>query len=115
MSYSIIGILTVMVLLIINSNVLFHWGVDRFPAERYYRRFLFSLIAYLVTDIIWGFLYENRLIVLTYIDTVLYFITMALSVLFWTMFVIRYLGLKTSSELFCSIPDGSWSSCRSSR
>ena len=92
MNYSIIAILTVAVLVIINYGILFRRGADRFPAERYYRRFLLSIMAYLLTDIAWGLLYENHLITASYIDTVFYFITMALSVLFWTMFVVRYLS-----------------------
>ncbi len=92
MLYASAGLLGLVINLIINHDVLFgRFGVKRVPARRPYRRFLIAITLYFVTDIAWGLLYERGLIALTYADTVLYFLTMALSILFWTRYVIDYL------------------------
>ena len=51
-------------------------------------------MVFYVTDVLWGVLYENELITLTYIDTVVYFVAMALSIFFWSHYVSSYLHLK---------------------
>ena len=92
MLYSSAGLLALVINLIINHDVLMgRFGVKRVPAHRSYRQFLVAITLYLATDIAWGLLYERRLISLTYIDTVLYFLSMALSILSWTRYVIDYL------------------------
>ena len=97
MFYSSIGVIALIVHLIINydlmkkvSNVGTHS-----VAQKRYRRFLFALIAYYLTDIIWGSLYENGHMLLTYIDTVAVFVTMTLSVLLWTRALIVFIDDKS--------------------
>ena len=92
MAYSMAGALAAMVHCIININILRRGGGAHLPAQDDYRRFLFSVIAYHVTDALWGVFYAGGIAPLLYADTVLYFAAMALSVLLWTTFVIRYLG-----------------------
>ena len=48
-------------------------------------------MAYYATDMAWGLLYERHLITALFIDTSLYFLAMAFSVMFWTRYVIAYL------------------------
>ena len=92
MLYSSAGLLALVINLIINHDVLLgRFGVKRVPARRPYRQVLVAITLYFATDIAWGLLYERGLIGLTYVDTVLYFLTMALSILFWTRYVIDYL------------------------
>ncbi len=95
MQYSAMGILSIIILLIINVDVFRAAGNDISPSKRHYRSFLFSVIFYHVTDIAWGLLDERHLIEALYADTVVYFAAMALSVLLWTMFTVRYLDRKT--------------------
>ena len=72
MTYSIIGILASIVLLIINRDVLHPDNYrDVSPSERNYRRFLFGVMAYYVTDFLWGFLEARRLTAVLYADTAL--------------------------------------------
>ena len=57
MTYSIIGILAAIILLIINRDVL--WGADGralSKTDNNYRRFLMGIMAYLITDMLWGIL-----------------------------------------------------------
>lgn len=67
---------------------------------REYTYFLRIVVCYYVTDILWGILYEYNLIGLCYFDTVLYFIFMALSILFWTQFVVIYLKEQNQFKTF---------------
>ena len=92
MTYSIIGILAAMILLIINRDVL--WPRDRqapAPTRRNYRRFLLGVLAYYVTDALWGLLETRGQTALLYADTVVHFGAMAAAVLLWTQYVVAYL------------------------
>ena len=95
MYYSSIGVLSLIVHIIINIEALKKPEDPALqPARSKYRMFLYGVMLYYVSDILWGTLYENRLVMLTYIDTVIYFASMVLSVLFWTRFVVAYLNSK---------------------
>ena len=92
MTYSIIGILAAVILLITNRDVL--WGHDsreQTATERCYRRFLLGVLCYYITDALWGILEAAHLIPLLFADTSLYFAAMAAAVLLWTRYVIAYL------------------------
>ena len=96
MLYSSIGILALAIHFIINRDVL--WRFDprqATPALRSYRTFLRAITVYYGSDVLWGLLYERRLVTLTFIDTSLYFLAMAVSVLLWTRYVIVYLREET--------------------
>ncbi|MBR3517709.1 MAG: GGDEF domain-containing protein [Lachnospiraceae bacterium] len=95
MYYASIGMLSIIVHLIINfeaMKVSLQKKAD--PSRNRYRQFLYAVTIYYITDILWGILYEHRLILLTYIDTTVYFLSMMLSVLLWTRFVVSYLDNK---------------------
>lgn len=92
MLYSSFGILAIILHVIINYDVLIKNDYQEvMPASSSYRQFLFGVMVYYVSDIGWGLLYEHRLIALTYADTVLYFMSMVVSVLLWSKYVIYYL------------------------
>ncbi|MBR5768783.1 MAG: diguanylate cyclase [Clostridia bacterium] len=95
MYYSLIGVLALLILLITNHDVLFRRGIRQRPVLTIYRRFLLSVIAYYVTDILWGaFDYARAytdMRTALFIDTEFYFIAMALGILFWTHYVSAYL------------------------
>ena len=92
MLYSFAGILALLILLIINHDIIFKKiNPGSVPAFLQYRSFLYNVIAFYITDIIWGILYENNLITLAYIDTAFYFIAMASSIFAWTRYVVFYL------------------------
>ena len=93
MYYSSIGVLALVIHVIINIEALKkpkHTS-SRLTRERY-RMFLFGVMVFYVSDILWGYLYEKRIVILTYLDTVIFFTSMVLSVLFWTRFVVSYLN-----------------------
>ena len=95
MTYSIIGILAAIILLIINRDVL--WKADRAAltsTQKSYRSFLFGVMAYYITDMLWGILESHNLTPVLYADTVVHFIAMAAAVMLWTRYVVIYLEEK---------------------
>ena len=97
MYYSTIGILAVLILLIVNRDILFNRTISAAkPAWKMYRRFLFTVLVYYVTDIVWGIFEELKLDRLLFADTTVYFIAMAAGVLYWTMYTVTYLEEKNT-------------------
>ena len=92
MYYASIGVLSLIVHVIINFEALKKPQNTKSKLVRdRYRHFLFAVMVYYISDIFWGFLYGQRWIIPAYIDTVIYFLSMAVSVLVWTRFVVAYL------------------------
>ena len=92
MTYSIVGILAALILLISNRDILWNTGKEITETSKNYRWFIMAILLYLITDISWGILEANRLTLILYIDTTVHFIAMALAVLMWTRYVVLYLG-----------------------
>ncbi|MCR5095871.1 MAG: EAL domain-containing protein [Erysipelotrichaceae bacterium] len=93
MLYSSAGLLALIVSIIINHDVLFGRNKRSIvPARKEYRVYLANLLAYYITDILWGILYENHLIRLNFLDTALYFFFMGSSIFMWTRYVVAYLN-----------------------
>ena len=98
MYYSSFGMLAMVLHLIINHEVMKKntegKGSAAYVAMGRYRHFLWSVLVYYFSDIMWGILYEHGNLPLVYADTVLYFAAMVVSVLLWTRFVVAYLDRK---------------------
>lgn len=50
------------------------------------------MMVFFVTDSLWGIFDQYHLTVALYVDTSLYFISMAMTVMFWTMYAVSYLS-----------------------
>ncbi|MBO7091747.1 MAG: response regulator [Victivallales bacterium] len=99
MTYSIIGILAIIVLIITNRDALWITGGAKATyIQRIYRGFLLSVLCYYLTDAMWGILDAHRLTTLQFVDTTLYFVAMATAVLLWTQYVIAYLESGASFD-----------------
>ena len=99
MTYSIIGILAILLLLIINRDVFV--ARDRqalTKTQRNYRLFLMGVIVYLVTDMLWGILNSRHLITLLYADTSIHFAAMVGAVMLWAQYVVSYLDTGSVFE-----------------
>ncbi len=92
MYYSTIALLAALVLLVENQDVLFarRDGFDT-PTWKTYRGFLISILVYYATDITWGILESRKLSGPLFLDTSIYFAAMAVGVIFWTQFAVRYM------------------------
>ena len=98
-SYSVIGILASILLLIINQDIfLYHDGQILTKTQRNYRWFLMGVLAYLVTDLLWGLLYSHHLIAILYTDTSIHFAAMVGAVMLWTQYVVSYLDSGSRFE-----------------
>ena len=95
MYYSAIGMLALLILLIENQDVLRNInGAFEKPAWKVYRRFLFAVLAYYITDILWGIIESLKLPGLLFADTTAYYITMGIGVLYWVEYTVSYLDDK---------------------
>ncbi|MBR3279800.1 MAG: diguanylate cyclase [Lachnospiraceae bacterium] len=95
MYYAAIGILALLILVIENQDILFKRSkaFDKKPWV-VYRRFLFAIIVYYVTDILWGVIEYYKLSTLLFIDTTVYFFAMASCIILWSACVFYYLDEK---------------------
>ena len=99
MTYSIIGILASIILLIINRDIL--WSRDGQPrakTQRIYRYFLLGVLCYYITDMLWGVLYARQLIAILFVDTSIHFAAMVGAVMLWTQYVVSYLDTGSAFE-----------------
>ncbi len=101
MYYASFGILAVIHHLILNNEILRNG--KKYPVNGphfRYRQYLISLLIFYIADLIWGFLEQMKIRPLVYADTVLFFTTMAMSVLLWTRYVVAFLdkeGIRSAS------------------
>ena len=95
MYYSAIGLLAVGVLIIVNRDILFHFDSSfAKPAWKKYRTFLFAVLGYYLTDILWGVFEYLKMEKQLFADTTIYFIAMSAGILFWAEFTVEYLEEK---------------------
>lgn len=102
MSYSVIGILAILIHFIVNEDVLLR-KEDAIPAQKAYRRFLLGVLTYYITDVLWGILDETHLTTLLFIDTTAYFLVMIVAILLWMQYVVIYLGKKNTLSTILSV------------
>ena len=100
MYYSVIGLLAILVLLIVNWDVLRDSQVYSKHLWKVYRYFLFSVLAYYVTDVLWGVFEGLKLPSALFADTTIYFIAMSVGVALWAEFTVVFLNDKSSFGTF---------------
>lgn len=94
MAYGIVGSLAVLVHLIVNIDVFFTRDGRSFPGGKMYLVFLLSAISFNVVDGLWGYIYYNQWLDATYVITVLYYVTISVSILCWSLFIFYYFEKK---------------------
>lgn len=93
MYYASIGVIALIVMVIVNLEAL--RKVEKTAendARIKYRQYLLSLVVFFTADFMWGFFYEQRWLIISYIDTWMFFATMVLSVVCWTRGVVAFTG-----------------------
>lgn len=92
--YSSISGIVLVVHLIINWRQMFQRPQVKSDATAVeFRRFLICLLLFFVLDILWGIFAALKCPHILYVNTILFFLMMALSVFTWTRCVIAYLGV----------------------
>ncbi|MCR5384845.1 MAG: GGDEF domain-containing protein [Saccharofermentans sp.] len=91
MYYSSVAIISLIVHLIINNEALKKVEKTSDNLIRLkFRNYLLVLIVFYIADAIWGFFYDQKWVIPTYIDTCVFFLSMAVSVLLWTIAVVAF-------------------------
>ena len=100
--YSSVAGVALIVHLIINWRQLIDWrNVKAHAGALEFRHFLVFLSVFFVSDVLWGILAKSGCRWLLYADTLLFFLTMALSVYAWTRFIVAYMAME-------GLPRGRW-------
>ncbi len=93
MYYSSIAIIALIIHFIINLEALKKVEkTDKNSMRIKYRYYLIALIVFYIADAIWGFFQEKKWIIPAYIDTCVFFLSMAVSVFLWTLAVVAFTG-----------------------
>ena len=92
--YSVIAFLAMVIHLIINFDMLPWRKESNMPAARAYRVFLAGVFAYYIVDAGWGVFAGLEWTRVLYLDTMVYYIAIAVSVLTLCHFVVAYLRIK---------------------
>jgi signal transduction histidine kinase len=89
--YSVFSMVALVLHLIFNRNLLFGPRIETAHGKRY-RLFLFGVLAYYVTDAMWGVFAGLRWLVPWYVDTLFFFLSLVAFVFLWGKFVADYLA-----------------------
>ena len=90
-TYSVFSMVALVLHLIFNRNLLFGRRIETAHGKRY-RLFLFGVLAYYVTDAMWGVFAGLRWFVPWYVDTLFFFLSLVAFVFLWGKFVADYLA-----------------------
>ena len=91
-TYSIFSIVAIAIHLIINFDLMIGRGVATVRGM-HYRGFLFGVLAYYVSDAMWGVLAGLGWTNCLYVETAFFFLSLLAFVFMWGRFAITYLGL----------------------
>lgn len=89
--YSIIGLLAIIIYLIVNHDYYLHKD-DRKDVKDY-KNYLSVIFLYFLTDVAWGIFNALNMTAWLYIDSILYHVCMALSVVLCCKYIVSYLNL----------------------
>ncbi|MCQ2522668.1 MAG: GGDEF domain-containing protein [Lachnospiraceae bacterium] len=102
MYYSAIGMIAIVLHLIMNHDFIKKDKCEN-AVNKSYRRFVLASLMYFITDALWGILDSLKMPKLLYVDTILYYISMALTIAFLCGYVIRYLHLRSGLGKFIKL------------
>ena len=85
-TYSVFSMVALVLHLIFNRNLLFGPRIETAHGKRY-RLFLVGVLAYYVTDAMWGVFAGLRWLVPWYVDTLFFFLSLVAFVFLWGKFV----------------------------
>lgn len=99
MFYSTIGLVAIIIHLILNHEYLkIKKGRDK--VSKAFTGYVVAALLYYISDALWGIIYDLNIPVLLYVDTLLYYATMALTVVLLCRYVTGYLHLNNGFGVF---------------
>ncbi len=102
MYYSVIGMVAIVIHLIMNHEFI-KKNNNRDEVGKAFRWFVLASLAYFFTDAMWGIFDNLKLTTLLYVDTILYYISMGLTIAFLCHYVTSYLHLRKGFGKFIRI------------
>lgn len=102
MYYSVIGMIAIVLHLIMNHEFI-KIDKNRDEVNISFKYFVLASLLYFVTDALWGILDYIKMPSLLYVDTVIYYISMALTIAFLCNYVTQYLQLNSGFGKFIRI------------
>jgi len=102
MYYSVIGIMAIVLHLIMNHEFV-KTGKNKDEVNRAFRKFELASLMYFITDSLWGIFYSLKLPTSLYINTFIYYISMALTIAYLCDYVTHYLHLNSGFGKFINI------------
>ena len=96
MPYGAAGVIAIIVTSIVNHDVFLNIDInsEKSASQKMYRKYLYCIMLYYVTDVLWGIFYDIGITGLVLFDTTVYFVALAASVVLWTRYVVSYLEEK---------------------
>jgi len=91
-TYSVFSLVAIAIHLIINFNMLVGRGAATVRGTRY-RGFLIGVLAYYITDAVWGILAGLGWTGALYVETAFFFLALVAFVFMWSRFAVSYLDL----------------------
>ncbi len=102
MYYSVIGMIAIVLHIIMNHEFI-KPDKNRDEVNKAFSKFVLVSLLYFVTDALWGILDTLNMPTLLYIDTIVYYISMALTIAYLCNYVTQYLNLKSAFGKFILI------------
>lgn len=102
MYYSVIGIIAIILHLIMNHDFIV---VDKKHNDisRTFRNFVLASLLYFISDALWGIFDLMKMTPLLYLDTIIYYISMALTIAYLCHYVTLYLHLDSGLGKFIRV------------
>ncbi len=102
MYYSVIGMIAIVLHLIMNHEFI-KIDKNRDEINKAFRKFVLATLMYFITDVLWGIFDGLKLPTLLYIDTFVYYISMALTIAYLCNYVTKYLHLRSGFGKFIRV------------
>lgn len=102
MYYSVIGMIAIVLHLIMNHEFI-KIDKNRDEVNKAFKKYVLATLLYFVTDVLWGIFDSLKIPALLYVDTFIYYISMALTIAYLCNYVTQYLHLHTGFGKFIRI------------
>ena len=102
MYYSVIGMIAIVLHLIMNHKYI-KIDKNRDGIDKAFRKFVLASLLYFITDVLWGVFDSLKAPTLLYVDTFVYYISMALTIAYLCYYVTEYLHLSSGFGKFIRI------------
>ena len=102
MYYTVIGLIAIVIHLIMNHEFM-KIDKNRSEVNRAFKRFALASLMYFIADALWGVFDYIKMPKLLYVDTIIYYISMALTIAYLCDYVTKYLNLRSGFGKFINV------------